>query len=174
MKADLREFVVRRLFEVVLNRGYLTLLNQLLHQEIKMTGGSPEVTNSFVVVVCLVYFSSQKTEYNGEEQVFTYFKQLYQAFDDFEVIILRVSFDSEGDAVCRWRITGGSFFFLFSFCLLFVSGVHNKPLWDHPPSEKRVAMYGISQIYFEKDQFRLVKILNAYRLPLLPQTTLVK
>ncbi len=39
LKADLREFVVRRLFGVVLNFGYLKLLEQLLSTDIQLLAG---------------------------------------------------------------------------------------------------------------------------------------
>ncbi len=129
LKAHLREFVVRRLFEVVLNHGYLKLLPQLLASDVRMTGGSPQV------------------EYLGMEQVYAHYRHVWNAFEDFECVVIGISFDAEGMSTCRWRI----------------SGVHVKPLWDNPPSNKPVVFYGITQITYEQGQFRLQRLRNFYR-----------
>ena len=84
--------------------------------------------------------------------MYAHYRQLWNAFEDFECTLLAFSFDEEGNSCCRWRI----------------SGVHVKPLWDQPaPADKRVVcLYGITQVQYERGQFRLVRIRNSYRLPL--------
>jgi hypothetical protein len=156
LKADLREFLVRRLFEVVLNHGYLKLLPQLLHNDVRMTGGCPQMeyvgleqggnckNTSFVCFVFHFCFSLPCI-------VYAHFRQLWGAFEDFECVIMGISFDVNGQSVCRWRI----------------SGVNVKGLWDSPPSNKPVAIYGVTQVNYEPKQFRLIRLRTFYRMPLL-------
>lgn len=152
LKADLREFVVLRLFEVCLNHGYLKLLPQLLANDVRMTGGSPQVECLGMEQGALcVLVSLSLSLFLKSRTVYAHFRQLWNAFEDFECVVLRFSFDRSGNAVCRWRI----------------SGVHVKALWDQPPTDKRVALHGITQVTFEAGQFRLQRLRNYYRLPLL-------
>jgi hypothetical protein len=135
LRADLREFILRRLFCVVLNLGYVKLLEQLMSPTVRVVGGSPQI------------------EHIGHAQVYDHFKNFYLAFDDFELQLLALAFDANGDATCRWRATG----------------VHARPLWELPASGKRVALMGLSLVTFEPGQLRIIKMKTFYKLPMMPE-----
>ena len=90
----------------------------------------------------------------GETQIFDHFKRVYTAFEDFEVKVLGISFDETGDVICRWRL----------------SGVQAHALWDVPASGKRVEMYALSLVMFEKDELRIARVRTMYKFPILTQT----
>jgi hypothetical protein len=132
LKAHLREFIVRRLY-VLLNLGYLKQLSQLMSPDVRLTAGLPEA------------------EFVGEEQVFSHYKGIYNAFEDSEVRMCAVTFSADGNIIARWCWTG----------------THTHMLWEIPPSSKRVSIYGLTQVTFEQDQLRIVRLKTFYRLPLL-------
>ncbi len=135
LRAELREFIVRRFFSVAVNLGYLKLLEQLTSPTVRVLGGLPQV------------------EHVGHQQVYEHYKAFYLAFDDFEIQILGLAFDANGDITCRWRATG----------------VHARSLWDIPASGKRVAIMALSQISFEPGQLRVVKVKTFHKLPLMTE-----